>query len=388
MSHKASKVRKRILQIMPSSPREPKSASEIFTEIVIRERNPLWSWVIAVAAVGVTLVLDQLFRDVLSSHNSFIPLAAVAVTAICSGYGPGLFAAALAILGLFHFFWAPAEGQWSALGVAAPFALTAFMVAWGAGKLRSLYKTSLQSAAALQAAVDERNELLSLLSQDFRTHLSTLRLNQGVLRMLMQSVSPTINEGFLQRFNLADRQISRLTTLIDNVIEVSEGKISNQSVNREEFDLSTLAREIAESMSLQAEQANCKLNVDLRPALGKWDHFRLERVILNLLANAISFAPGTEIALRTFTADGHAKLIVEDHGPGIPEDRLRTIFQFPDQPQHHLGKDGGLGLGLFVAKRIVEAHGGKIDATSRIGRGSKFTIDLPLGSTDSVNCPP
>jgi signal transduction histidine kinase len=270
----------------------------------------------------------------------------------------------------------------NAFGVAAPFALTAWIVAWGAGKPRSLYKTSLQSDADLRAAVDERNELLTLLSQDFRTHLSTLRLNQGVLRMAMQSVLPTINGGFVQRFNLADRQISRLTTLIDNVVEVSKGKIGSPIVNREEFDLSDLAREIAESMSLQAEQANCKLNIDLRPAPGKWDYFRLERVILNLLANAISFAPGTEIALRTFTVDGHAKLIVEDHGPGIPDDRLRTIFQFPDQPQHYLDKDAGPGLGLFVAKRIVEAHGGKIDATSQIGQGSKFTIDLPLGNQD------
>jgi signal transduction histidine kinase len=363
---------------MPPDAPEPNLAPHLISDMVMADRNLLWGCGIAVATVGIAFAIDNVLRSVLLSHVSFIPLAAVAVTALCAGYGPSLLAAALSILGLYYVFWAPVDGPWNSLGVAVAFGPVVLIVAYGGGMVRSLYKTCARDAADLKAAVDDRNELLSLLSQDFRTHLSTLKLNHSVLRILMQSAAPKVDEDFTRRFELADREISRLTTLIDNVVEVSKSKAGRQLVNREEFDLSELAREIADSMSLQAEHAKCSLNIDLRSAVGKWDRFRLERVMLNLLANAIKYAPGRPIALRTYTADGRAKLVVEDHGPGIPENRLRTLFQLSDQPQHSSDGDDGLGLGLYVAKKIVEAHGGKIDAQSRVGEGSTFTVELPL----------
>ena len=363
---------------MVSPPGAASSAPTPISSVVLSDHSPFVRYGIAVIAACVGLALDHVLAAVLFSNFAFIPLAAVAAAALIAGNGPGVVAAALTTFGLYHFFWARLIGDWNAMGVAAAYGPIVLMVSYGGGTIRHLYKRSLENASELAAAVDGRNELLSVLSQDFRNHLSTLKLNHSVLRILMESLGPHLNEDFLLRFNQADRQISRLTTLIDNVVEVSKSRSGRQIVNRQEFDLSDLAREIADSLSVQAEQAKCDLNIDLQSAVGRWDRFRLERMLLNLLTNAIEYAAGSQIALRTFSADGRARVVVEDHGPGIPEDKLRTLFQAPDHSPHPPDGSDGMGLGLYVVKKIVDAHGGTIDAQSRIGGGSTFTVELPL----------
>jgi signal transduction histidine kinase len=345
---------------------------------VLADRSPLFAYGLAVVTTGIGLGVDAALSGVLSSNRSFILLGTVALTAIAAGLGPGLLAAALATAGLYHFFWAPAAGQWDALGVAITFGPMVFMVAWGGGMIRVLYHDSLRKTVELKAAVDERNELLSILSEDFRTHLSTLKLNHNVLRIFIESLGSRVGDDFVRRFQLADRELSRLTTLIDNVVEASKSKSGRPIVNREEFDLSELAREIANALTAQVQQAKCALDTDLRPAVGKWDRFRLERLLLNLLGNAIEYAPGSQITLRTYSDGGRAKLVVEDHGPGMPEEKLHTLFQPPDHADHRTDKTAEMGLGLYVAKKIVDAHGGRIDVQSNVGVGSVFTVDLPL----------
>ena len=200
---------------------------------VLADRSPLIGYGLAVVTTGIGLGVDAALSGVLSSNRSFILLGAVALTSIAAGLGPGLVAAALATAGLYHFFWAPAAGQWDALGVAITFGPVVFMVAWGGGMIRVLYHDSLRKTVELKAAVDERDELLSILSEDFRTHLSTLKLNHNVLRIFIESLGSRVGDDFARRFQLADRELSRLTALIDNVVEASKSK-SGPTVNREE----------------------------------------------------------------------------------------------------------------------------------------------------------
>lgn len=262
--------------------------------------------------------------------------------------------------------------------MAITFVPVVLIVAWGGGTIRTLFRDSIRKESELNSAVGERNELLSLLSVDFRTHLSTLKLNHNVLRIFIESLGSRIGDDFVRRFQVADQEIPRLTSLIDNVVEISTSRSVHQMVDREEFDLSDLARDITDSLSVQVQHANCALNTDLRSAVGKWDRFRLERVLLNLLGNAIEYAPASRITLRTYTVDGRAKLVVEDHGPGMPEEKLRTLFQPSEHMHHPTDEAEGMGLGLYVAKKIVDAHGGKIGIRSQIGVGSVFTVELPL----------
>lgn len=363
---------------MVSSESMQNSAPLHISDMVLADRSKVTAYGVAAAISGIALGLDDALSGVLFSNISFIPLAAVAVAAIAGGHGPGVLAAALATAGLYQFFWAPEAGQWNALGVAITFAPVALIVAWGGGTIRTLYRDSIRKTIELKAAVGERNELLSLLSVDFRTHLSTLKLNHSVLRIFVESLGARIGDDFVHRFQVADQEISRLTSLIDNVVEVSKGRSGHQVVNREEFDLSDLAREISNSLTAQVQHAKCTLDIDLRSAVGKWDRFRLERVLINLLCNALEYAPASQITLRTYSVDGRAKLVVEDRGPGIPEEKLRILFQPPDHVHHSIDKAAGMGLGLYVAKKIVDAHGGKIDVRSEIGAGSVFTVELPL----------
>jgi signal transduction histidine kinase len=112
--------------------------------------------------------------------------------------------------------------------------------------------------------------------------------------------------------------------------------------------------------------------------VGSWDRARIKKVIVSLLSNAIKFAPGKEIEV-VVTGDRHgwARLTVEDHGMGIPSERLPHIFGRLERAvsaSHY----GGLGLGLYIVRALVEAHGGTVDVSSAPGEGAKFTVDLPL----------
>jgi signal transduction histidine kinase len=134
---------------------------------------------------------------------------------------------------------------------------------------------------------------------------------------------------------------------------------------------------VAEDFEFDLAQAGCRLVIaSPRTVLGSWDARRLERVVTNLLANAIKFGGGHPIELTVREAGDVAEVEVSDHGIGIAQDQLPKIFDRFERAvstAHY----GGLGLGLYLARSIVESHGGTIGVTSRAGEGSRFTVRLP-----------
>jgi signal transduction histidine kinase len=130
----------------------------------------------------------------------------------------------------------------------------------------------------------------------------------------------------------------------------------------------------------RAQAAGSPITIDSPPSVaGRWDGSRLEKVIDALLDNALKFGRGSPIAV-SLRADGTwAELSVHDQGIAIPADRLSAIFQ-PFERAVSKEHFGGLGLGLYIAKAVVDAHGGSIAATSRPGEGSTFVVRLPLAS--------
>jgi signal transduction histidine kinase len=116
------------------------------------------------------------------------------------------------------------------------------------------------------------------------------------------------------------------------------------------------------------------------PVVGTWDRDRLGQVLDNLLGNAVKYSPqGKEIVVRVAIVDGEARLCVRDQGDGIPAATLPSLFERFFRADN-AGSASGLGLGLYIARMLVEAHGGRIWATSEPGEGSVFTIALPLES--------
>jgi signal transduction histidine kinase len=127
------------------------------------------------------------------------------------------------------------------------------------------------------------------------------------------------------------------------------------------------------------ERAKCRLVVTADAGLvGHWDRVRLQQVVANLLSNAIKFAAGKDIEITVARGDDdRARLVVTDHGIGIPAERLPHIFgrfERAVSASHY----GGLGLGLYIVHAIVQAHGGSVSATSVLGQGATFTVQLPL----------
>ncbi|MFP2933853.1 ATP-binding protein, partial [Pyxidicoccus sp. 3LG] len=225
-----------------------------------------------------------------------------------------------------------------------------------------------------QKAVSLRDEFLSIASHELRTPITTLHLQLQYLQRLCQKAA---DPALCQRLEGTTRQILRLDKLIGGLLDVSRISLGQLQFNLEELDLGQLAREVLEQFQHDAAHAGCELTLRAdAPVKGRFDRLRLEQVLVNLVSNALKYAAGKPVVLSVEERGDFARLTVEDQGIGIPEKDLARIFgrfERAVSSRHY----GGLGLGLFITRRIVEAHGGSIEVTSRPGKGSTFTVVLP-----------
>ena len=227
-------------------------------------------------------------------------------------------------------------------------------------------------------AVEARDEFLSIASHELRTPLTALSLHvQGVTRQLKQAGEPPTREEVQQRMTAESRLVARLTRLIDELLEVSRIAVGNLNVRREAMDLAAAARESLLRFEGPLAEAGCAVELtaegDLR---GEWDPVRLDQVVDNLISNAVKYGAGKPVEVRLRDRGERVELQVSDHGIGIDEaDQARVFERFERAVSTR--RFGGFGLGLWIARRVIEAHGGTIRLTSAPGLGSTFTVDLP-----------
>ncbi|MGZ3460793.1 MAG: sensor histidine kinase, partial [Archangium sp.] len=138
-----------------------------------------------------------------------------------------------------------------------------------------------------------------------------------------------------------------------------------------------LVRDVLERFSGELARAGAEVSIFLPPRVtGLWDRARLEQALTHLLGNALKFGAGRPLELRVEQGGDRARLVVKDHGSGVSPEALERIFgRFERAVSSH--EHGGLGLGLFLTQRIIEAHGGRLQATRRPGEGSTFVLELP-----------
>jgi two-component system CheB/CheR fusion protein len=173
-------------------------------------------------------------------------------------------------------------------------------------------------------------------------------------------------------------QTRRLATLIERLLDVSRIQSGQLELLLERVDLAAVLRSAVEVVQVLPKVPPIRLKVPPKPVPVRADEGRLEQVFLNLLANAMEHATGSatiDVTLRA--TDGSAEVAVEDHGPGVRAEDLRTMFDAYTRLGHP-HRVPGLGLGLYVAREIVSAHGGEIEAASRLGKGTVVTVRLPL----------
>ncbi len=235
-----------------------------------------------------------------------------------------------------------------------------------------------ERTAELESALNARDEFLSIASHELKTPLTTLKLQLQIKkRDLAKNKAPSEND-LNETYDLALRQVNSLADLVEDLLDTSRIRTGNFILTLGQFDLSELTQDIANRFAEQLKVAKCPLELDLNKALiGCWDHHRIEQVIVNLISNAIKYAPHSAIAISTSKIGDKAILVVKDSGPGIPKENQTKIFEIFERA-NGTRTIGGLGLGLFIVKKIAEAHQGTIKVESEEGHGAKFILELPL----------
>ena len=238
----------------------------------------------------------------------------------------------------------------------------------------------LQLTQELQASVRARDEFLSLASHELKTPLTTLKLQAQLLqRGVEKNDARLLNpERIGQLAEQSNRQIGRLERLIDDMLDISRIRTGRLTLRPEETDFVGLVREVLERMHPQFSAARLPVpELSASTAIiGFFDRLRMEQVLTNLLTNAIRYGGGQPISVRVAEAGERVRLEVSDRGMGIaPENQERIFERF----ERVVGSSevSGLGLGLFITREIVRAHGGDVRVESQLGHGSNFIVEIP-----------
>ncbi|MFL5346150.1 MAG: CHASE domain-containing protein [Hyalangium sp.] len=231
---------------------------------------------------------------------------------------------------------------------------------------------------AVRNAVRLRDEFLSVASHELKTPLTPLSLK---LQMLAREAEAQPESPFVLKVRkdveAGQRQIKRLADLIGDLLDVSRISSGRMKLQWEEVDFAAAVREVVARLEPEATRAESRLTVEAPEALwGRSDRMRFEQVAENLLTNAIKYGAGQPIHVRLEASPGRMTLTVRDQGIGIaPEHQARIFERFERAVSER--NYGGLGLGLYITRTIVEALGGTIRVKSEPGQGACFTVELP-----------
>jgi signal transduction histidine kinase/CheY-like chemotaxis protein len=233
-----------------------------------------------------------------------------------------------------------------------------------------------------QDAIRMRDEFLAVASHELRTPITAIRLQvRGVRRVAAgNNATPGLAPALNERLSRVERSMARLSQLVDSLLDVSRIATGKLKLHPEPIDLGKLARQVVEYVEPDAERAGVELTlVELSPVEGSWDLLRIEQVLMSLLSNALKFGAGRPIQIETGTdaANHRAFVRIIDHGIGVsPEDVERIFGKFERSVPAR--QYGGLGLGLYISRQIVEAHDGSISVRPTPGGGATFEVTLPL----------
>lgn len=234
--------------------------------------------------------------------------------------------------------------------------------------------------AALEAAVRARDELMSMTGHELRNPMNTLSLEVELLLRHARAGGPA--DLLVPRLEALARHMVRFTKRAATLLDVSQLAAGPLELDREELELGGLAREVMDDLRLEAEHARAPLELEAdAPVVGRWDRLRLEQVVWNLVSNALKFGAGRPVRVAVERRERSALLVVKDRGIGVaPEDQARIFGRF----EQAVGRraHGGSGVGLWIVRTIVEAHGGTIGVKSAPGAGATFTVELPLSAPE------
>jgi PAS domain S-box-containing protein len=234
----------------------------------------------------------------------------------------------------------------------------------------------IRDITALQELDRKKDEFLSVASHELRTPLTTIK---GYTQLLAQTVHDTAPDDRMVYLTAVLGEIDRMMGLISELLDVSRIETNRLQIHTQPVEWVEFIERRASAFRVQNRARTINFNSLTAPAIVHVDPDRMRQVVDNLLSNAIKYSPdGSEVSL-TVTLDGSSiETTVTDHGIGIPRDEINQLFERFHRARNVSSRYyGGLGLGLYIAKAIVEAHGGEIHVESEEGKGASFTIRLP-----------
>jgi signal transduction histidine kinase len=292
----------------------------------------------------------------------------------------GLFAAAIALL----------VARWLARGMTQPLrdmAAAARRMETGdyAGRVQTRSRDEVgqlatafnRMSAELENLEQSRRDLVANVSHELKTPIAAIRAHLENLLDGVEQPDPRTLEVMLA-------QTERLSRLIEQLLELSRLESGEVPLRREDVPLAPLVAEVLSEIEVARSDRDVGVQSDVPPDLPPVDadRERVHQVLFNLLDNAVRFTPpGGAVIVSAHRHNGAVEISVSDTGVGIPAEHLPRLFErFYRADPSRSREDGGTGIGLAIARSVVEAHGGHIHADSELGRGSVFTFDLPVAA--------
>jgi signal transduction histidine kinase len=342
----------------------------------VREASRL---VVAAISAAIGLGVVELLEPLLSRPYFFPGFFAVIFPAILAGTRHGVLATFLFGAGYAYLYLDP-RGSFAvkdgtqALALAA-YTLTSCFVAAVCGVVRATYTQLREQHQLLERIHRQREDLLRALTHDVRSPLSAISMAASLLA--------TSDPAAGRRVAVIQKSVATIDSMLRDLVEVVALESGTVKLEREAIDLEAMLSRLKDGLAGTLPVERVHLAVATEGPAVHADPRRFERVLVNLISNALKYSPG-DVTVRAAPQGDEVIVAVRDEGPGVPPDELPHLFEKYFRANAALSQQG-LGLGLYISRLLVEAHGGRIWAESAPGKGSTFSVALP--ATHPVRAP-
>ena len=256
-------------------------------------------------------------------------------------------------------------------------------VAWHVGQLLENRRMArrIASLEAQRELARMQDEFISTISHELRTPLGMIK---GYVTTLMREDANWDSETRMEFLEIVDEEAERLRELIDNLLDSSRLETGTLGMTLEPTKLSTLIRDSVSRTQAVYPEMEVEIDVSEDVPTLQADPTRIAQVMDNLLSNANKYAPGSQIAVKTDRHDNMVEIGVQDGGPGIPPEHVPHLFERFYRVPEQTSNVRGTGLGLYICRKIVEAHSGEIGVESSEGAGTRIFFTLPVEMMEPV----